>query len=125
MIVYLSGGLSTGNNWQDIVKQNSPGYRFIDPRTYQFNESGEKLTSEEYTKKDLANIRLSDCIFAYMDKNNPSGYGLSLEVGYAKALGKKIIMVDEMNKNYMEIVRCCADYLFDNLEDGIKKLNEL
>jgi hypothetical protein len=25
----------------------------------------------------------------------------------------------------MVIVRCCADYLFDNLEDGIKKLNEI
>ena len=30
-----------------------------------------------------------------MQKDNPSGFGLTLEIGYAAALGKQIILVDE------------------------------
>jgi nucleoside 2-deoxyribosyltransferase len=119
MIVYLSGGMSTGNNWQDVVKKQCSRFNFVDPRTHGL------LNPKEYTEWDLNGVEKSDIVFAFMDKDNPSGFGLSLEVGYAKGLNKIIIMSDEQFKPSMKIVRCCADYLYDNLNDGINKLNEI
>jgi len=120
MKVYLSGGMTTGNNWQDKVMQQCPQFNFIDPRSHKLSDP------KEYIDWDLSGIEQCDILFAYMSKDNPSGYGLSLEVGYAKAIyGKIIIMVDELNKDSMAIVRCCADELCDNLDYGIEQLNEI
>jgi hypothetical protein len=118
MKVYLSGGMSTGDNWQDKVIKQCSQFKFIDPRNHKLSNP------KEYTEWDLLGVYNADIVFAYMDKDNPSGYGLTLEIGYGKGLNKIIIMVDEQNKSNMEIVRCCADFLYDNLKDGIDKLNE-
>lgn len=85
--IYLAGGMKCG--WQDRVTQLAPdGVQFLDPRTW--------ATSDPaiYTAKDLSAVRECDCILAYMDSSNPSGFGLCLEIGYAYALGKRIIFVD-------------------------------
>lgn len=84
MLVYLAGGLRTG--WQDDVV----GVRVLDPRTWQDHDPA------VYTARDLAALRGCDAVLAYMDASNPSGFGLSLEVGYAHALGKPIAFVDAM-----------------------------
>ena len=64
-----------------------------------------------------------------MEESNPSGIGLSLEVGFAKALGLTIILVDEKSKNdsvfknKFKIVRESATIVYDNIDDGIAYLN--
>ena len=63
-----------------------------------------------------------------MESSNPSGYGLALEIGYAKALNKTIILINEKSKTddsfkrYFEIVENLSDIVFDNLDDAIEYL---
>jgi nucleoside 2-deoxyribosyltransferase len=95
MIAYLAGGMHN-NEWREFLKKElSSSYNLIlDPTDW------DCASPEEYTEKDLAAIRKSDYIVVYMDSSNPSGFGLSVEIGYAKALNKKIIFVDNIKDDY-------------------------
>lgn len=100
-----------------------PQFTFFDPRTHPAM-ADEAL----YTLWDLEAIRQSDLVFACLEATNPSGYGTALEVGYARALGKHIIVVDELDekrKRYLGMVRASANVVFKTLEDGIAFLKEL
>lgn len=100
--VYLSGGFHSG--WQDKVIEavnqqvavefyshhlHRAEVEFYDPRT-----SGLEFP-RDYTAWDLQHLRMCDAVFAYMEASNPCGLGIALEVGYAKGLGKAVILVDE------------------------------
>lgn len=124
MKIYLAGGMKTA--WQDRVinefKEDKDLF-FFDPRSH-------GLTKEEdYTKWDLDAIKESDLVFAYMDWNNPSGYGLSLEVGFAFALNKTIwyICEDDLEsrQKYFGMVRACANHHYDSLQQAINSLRML
>jgi nucleoside 2-deoxyribosyltransferase len=124
--IYLAGGINV-SNWQKkvITTTNKNGFVFFNPREHSL------LNSKEYTIWDLFYVKNCDVVFAYMQKDNPSGFGLTLEVGYAKALNKLIILVDEKSlfeKDFSEkfrIVRESASIVFDNLSDGINFLKKL
>ena len=64
-----------------------------------------------------------------MESSNPGGYALALEIGYAKALGKVIYLVDgttDLNvKKYFEMVRQCADHTFDSLDEALRALEHV
>lgn len=117
MLIYLAGGMKS--NWQDKVIKSCNLHSFIDPRKHGL------LNELDYTPWDLDGVRKSDLVIAYMDSENPSGYGLSLEVGYAHAYQKTIWYVCE-DKNdrqkYFGMVRACATKLFYSLECAIKEL---
>ena len=115
MKVYLSGGMRSG--WQDKVIAECPGVEFIDPRDHGLH------SSMEYTPWDLLAVRRCDIIFAYLEKDNPSGLGLALEVGYAAGLNKTIIFVNEkIGQRYTEIIDWTADLSYGTLELGIEYL---
>ena len=118
-MVYLAGGMKS--DWQDRVIAACPHLAFRDPRTH-------GLTDEtEYTEWDLRGIRDSQIVLAYMDAGNPSGFGLSLEVGYARALGRTIFYVNEdapERQRRFGMVRACADQVFDSLDAAIEALRE-
>ncbi len=124
--VYLAGGMNE-SNWQKNVIEtiNSDNFVFYNPREHSLTNSA------EYTFWDLFYVKQSDILFAYMQNDNPSGIGLTLEVGYARALDKSIILVDEKSKNdeafanRFKIVRESSTIVFDNLEDGIKFLKKI
>jgi nucleoside 2-deoxyribosyltransferase len=112
--VYLAGGMRSG--WQDIVKERCGVCEYYDPRTH-------GLTNPtEYTKWDLDHIAKCDVLFAYMEKDNPSGFGLCIELGYAKALGKTIIFVNESDNRHLAMANCVADIFYTTLEDGMDVL---
>lgn len=119
--VYLAGGFQS--NWQDTVINNCINLKFRDPRSHNIQ------TPKDYTDWDLKAVAESDYLFAYMEDSNPGGYALALEIGYAKALNKKIIFVEENlsdNRNHrFNMVRACADITATSLEDGIKILKSL
>lgn len=119
-IVYLAGGFRT--NWQAIVRAALPGIQLSDPSSHNL------LEPADYTRWDLDAIRQSDVVLAYMEETNPGGYSLALEVGYAKALGKTIILIDkhidEKRKRYFEMVRQVADHRFDSLDDALRYLEQ-
>ncbi|MFC1870983.1 hypothetical protein ACFLYF_01070 [Chloroflexota bacterium] len=87
------------------------------------------ILPEHYNNWDLYHIKASEILFACMDKNNPSGYGVSLEIGYAKGLGKTVILIDEKSaddkefKKYFAIAKETADVYFESLDEGITFLN--
>jgi len=120
LTVYLAGGMKSA--WQDRVIAAHPEIRFLDPRSHGFT------AEHEYTEWDLSAIRESDVVLAYMDTDNPSGFGLSLEVGYARALGKTILYACEdtsPRQKYFGMVRCCSNVTFTSLDDAIEGLNNL
>lgn len=115
--VYLAGSLES--DWQDLVISTLAKFDFYDPRAHRLQDK------KQYTMWDFHYIRQCQILFAYMGKDNPSGYGLSVELGYAKGMGKTIILVDERSlvdekfSEYFAIVREAADIVFDSLQEGI------
>lgn len=123
--VYLAGGMKTG--WQDELKfivdaQLAGSVWWIDPRSW----ADEHKDPAAYTKRDLQGIRDCSVLFAWMDGRNPSGYGMCLEIGYADALGRTIIMADEMKHDwrdrYFDMARECAQIRAQSLFSGASAL---
>jgi hypothetical protein len=120
MIIYLSGGMKQHGEcepWQNIVMCSCPKHIFLDPRTHSYRHP------VEYSLWDCNTIKSCDMVLAYMEVDNPSGYGLSFEVGYALGKGKLVWMVDARQDYRMGIVRCAPGVrLFSKLEDIIDEL---
>jgi len=74
-------------------------------------------------------VRRSDIVLANMEASNPGGYSLALEVGFAKALGKRIFMVDQIEdpamSRYFEMVRQCSERVFPTLAEALDYLASL
>ena len=71
-------------------------HEILDPNSH-------KLTDEKsYTEWDLNAIRECNCVVAFMDSSNPSGYGMSLEIGYAHGLGKTVIYLDALGNDWRQ-----------------------
>jgi nucleoside 2-deoxyribosyltransferase len=121
--VYLAGGF--GAPWQDEVKGKAGPFTYRDPSKHKIKDAA------AYTSWDLEALRRSDIVFAYLHASNPTGYGLILEVGYAAALGKHVILVDEKSAEdeafarQSGMVRQTANVHFTDLEEGIQYLKEL
>jgi nucleoside 2-deoxyribosyltransferase len=114
MEIYLAGGMKSG--WQDELISHFPNIEFLDPRSHGLTEP------KDYTKWDLDAIRECDVIFGYLEESNPTGYNLCFELGYAHALGKKIIWVNENLDNKTSAVAMIeesADKVFDNFQDSL------
>ena len=63
----------------------------------------------------------------YAERTNTSCIGLAVESGYAKGIGKTIILVLEPNHeiikdNYLQFLKKAANITFENLQDGIDYL---
>jgi len=102
LTIYLAGGLKGG--WRDvqvellrkIARERDVQLTVLDPRAWQ----DECSTPELYTIRDLEAVRACDVLLFTMGPSNPSGYGLSVEVGYAAALGKRIVFLDVLNDDW-------------------------
>jgi nucleoside 2-deoxyribosyltransferase len=124
--VYLAGGFRSG--WQDKVRAIN-GFLFLDPKQKERpNGVDLKMSLEEYGTWDFHMIRQADIVFVYAEKTNTSCIGLSVEAGYAKGLGKTVILVLEPNHEtikdaYLQFIRKASDVTFYDLQKGIDYLN--
>lgn len=115
--VYLAGGFKSG--WQDQLIKALPQYNFFDPRSHGLQNKA------DYTAWDLEAIRRSDLVFAYLEAANPGGYALALEVGFAKALGKFVVLVDQKSDSdpqigrYLGMIVEAADVSLKTIEEGV------
>lgn len=120
--VFLSGGMRN-SNWQQKVIDflGKEKFTFFNPREHNLSKP------EEYSLWDLKYVRECDILFAYLEKNNPSGIGLSLEVGYAHGLGKTIVLVNEktlLDKRF-NIVNEVSSIMFKEFDEAVKFIANL
>lgn len=92
MRVYCAGDMRSG--WQDRLARLRPDIELIDPRSHGL------VDPAAYTKWDLDGVAASDAVVVFMDSSNPSGFGLSIEAGFAHGLGKRIIFVDQLGLDW-------------------------
>lgn len=125
--VYLAGGFI--GNWQNLVKENID-LVWLDPKEKERGvDVQEPMTLNEYGTWDLHNVKQADIVFVYCESTNPSCIGLSVEAGYAKGLGKTVILVLEKNNTtikdkYLDFLKTVSDIVFEDLESGIKFLSK-
>jgi nucleoside 2-deoxyribosyltransferase len=117
--IYLAGGLRS--NWQaQVAARLAMSFELLDPSAHNIQDP------VEYTRWDLEALRQSDIVLANMEASNPGGYSLALEVGFAKALGKRIFMVDQVQdpavRRYFEMVRQCSERVFPTLGEALDHL---
>lgn len=119
--IYLAGGMKSG--WQDkVIKAlDSPRICWLDPRTHNFTEE------LDYTAWDLRAVAKSDYVFAYLEKDNPGGHGLMLEIGYAiDALHEIIFVEDEGDERtrFYGMARAAAKKSFKDLDKAIAHMKK-
>ena len=117
MKVYLSGGMK--GCWQDEVIRTCPENTYFDPRSHKLEHTA------DYTQWDFEHVKRSDLVFACFAKDNPSGFGMCAEIGFAKALGIRIILVDEKKLPSWDIVRELCVFVTDNIQYGCDYMLEV
>jgi nucleoside 2-deoxyribosyltransferase len=118
-MVYLAGGMRV--EWRRRVRAALPGVLWLDPTEHGLADVA------SYTAWDLQSVRDCDVVFAYLEASNPVGYNMAFEVGYAVALGKPVIFVDEKhagNARPCSMLRQMARHAPETLEDGIQLLKD-
>jgi nucleoside 2-deoxyribosyltransferase len=113
--IYLAGGMHS--DWRKEVRRQvssiGPSITFIDPSAHEMH------LPQAYTAWDLRGVSESDLVFAYMEKDNPGGQGLMLEMGFALGQHKPVIFVDESENRYFLIGHFAATAAFASFADGI------
>jgi nucleoside 2-deoxyribosyltransferase len=117
--IYLAGGFRS--HWQVLVAARlTNSFELLDPSAHNIQDP------VEYTRWDLEAVRESDIVLANMEASNPGGYSLAVEVGFAKALGKRIFVVDQVEdpsvSRYFEMVRQCSERVFPTLDEALDHL---
>ncbi|MBU0534849.1 MAG: nucleoside 2-deoxyribosyltransferase [Patescibacteria group bacterium] len=81
------------------------------------NWSDVDIPREESSKMMFSRIKQSDGVIAYVSHNEPSE-GMAMESGYAKALGKKIILACKKGSSALRVRSICDAYIeFEDMED--------
>lgn len=124
--VYLAGGFRS--DWASKVEDSTPNLDFINPKDKEY-KNGDRIIMnvDEYGKWDLHFIKKCDICFVYIERSNPSCIGLCVEAGFAKGIGKTVILVLENNhetikQSYLSFITQVADIVFIDLESGINYL---
>jgi nucleoside 2-deoxyribosyltransferase len=82
------------------------------------------MDSEEIITKALAELRNTDCILCLVFSSEKSE-GMLLETGYAKALGKKVIVAKKNDARIIFLKDIADDLIeFNTYEDLKEKLHE-
>lgn len=116
--VYLAGGFHSG--WQEHAHRYLARFQVLDPSMHNLADPA------AYTEWDLQAVRDCDVILANMESGNPGGYALAMEIGFAKALGKEVLFVDQIaepgRKRHFEMVRQASDHVFMTLTEALEFL---
>lgn len=120
--VYLAGGML--REWRERVTSECKGLQFITPVD---KEEMRHMATAEYVAWDLHYIKQADIVFCYMERSNSSGIGLACELGFARGIGKTVVLVLEKGNEHfsdrkLSFMAAMADVAFDSLTEGIDYL---
>lgn len=105
MKVYLCGGFKTG--WQEEVTKEimrlRPDAEIADPRNNKFHDPS------YYTQWNLKQILDCNIVFAYMEHDNPGMANLAFEIGFAHALGKVVVLINQKGQRWAEMMHQVSD----------------
>jgi nucleoside 2-deoxyribosyltransferase len=126
MNIYLAGGFG---NWRDQFRkafETSPRINFLDPGAH-----GHVKNESAYTFLDLDQVNRADMLVAYLEPENPSLYGSSLEIGYAHAMAKPVVLIDALTpagdkrSRYFGMARSVAQVVVPTIPEAIEFLESL
>jgi len=117
MKIYLAGGFYS--DWKQKVVEGAPNHDYYDP---ELDKEKERAICA-YTIADLERIDWCDTLFAYLT-DYPKYGGLAVEVGYAYAKGKIIILVTEKDDTD-GMIAGLSKWIYLSLNGGIERLNKL
>lgn len=129
--IYTAGGFH--GDWRErFNKMLGDQFTILDPFSKEFDSvKGERkrLSYEEYSAWDLWAIRTADVVFVYAEKTNP-GQGYIVEAGYAKGLGKTVVLVRELENEhmpdrYLQFIECVADFVCNDFDEGMEFVSRL
>ena len=129
--IYTAGGFH--GNWRErFNKALGDQFTILDPFSKEFDSiKGERkrLSYEKYSAWDLWAIRTADVVFVYSEKTNP-GQGYIVEAGYAKGLGKTVVLVRELENEhmldrYLQFIECVADFVCNDFDEGMEFVSRL
>lgn len=122
--IYLAGGMKSG--WQEKVASWMNKQKFFSHPFIIYNPVDHGLAYPKlYTPCDLHHLRGCNIVFAYLEKSNPYGAAMASEIGYAKALGKTVVFVNESDLKGFAFVEEMSDFVVRKLEDGLSILLKL
>jgi len=141
--VYLSGGFHS--DWQNRVRESvgtddfyflNPLEKETDPKTKKWKnlplteeqkeERSKGLKQSPWWQQDKLAVEKADVIFCYLEDYRPNllGPGAILELGMAYALGKAVILINNIeHRYYREFEHIFVS--FKTLEEGIAELKKM
>jgi len=111
MKIYLAGGMRSA--WRETVKKNLSDVHFIDPCDHGFSAPA------FYSAWDNVGVEQADVVLAYLEADNPSGIGMAYEIGKAVGMGKPVVLVDEKDDKYTQILRESAALVCPHLSGAV------
>ena len=128
MKVYLAGNLHT--DWRSQIVEACPNIEFLQPyKDYEGNfvrtEEGKSIVFPDlFTARDLLFVRECDVFFGYITRYGERSrhHGTMIELGYAKALGKLIILAVDIPSFDMAMEVADVVFSFNGLRRGIDYL---
>jgi len=122
--VYLAGPFHS--NWQKEVKEHFAlrgEFTFLDPRENWVNKTFKHPS--EYWPWNIQAIKEADIVFVYVKdyETDVFGCGHIFEMGVATALGKLVILVNEIDHRYFTQYDALPNVVyFTKLKEGINYL---
>jgi nucleoside 2-deoxyribosyltransferase len=114
MNIYLAGGFYSG--WQDKVKELAPQHTYFNPA-----KDADQRFAYRWTTQEIEAVKNCDIVFAYFEKDNPSGLGLAKEIGWATILNKPVIYIDE-HPRLNAFLCACSQRVYSDFMEAVKYL---
>jgi len=112
--IYLAGGW---DNWRDFIISKIDNAIFLDPRT--------ATDKENWFEREVNMITECDGLIAWVTKDNPSGFGMTYEMGMMYGLNKPYILINEKEDVYKWSMQTeGAINSFTNIEDALKWIEQ-
>ena len=128
MRVYLCGPIngctdSEASDWREAVKTHFPSA--LDPMRRDYR-GREQANYREIVERDKRDIDQCDVVLVNFLGSKVISQGTLVEIGYAKARGKTIVVVKEPNNVHNSVfVSETASAIVDNLEDAAAIVSSL